>query len=174
MPTFETISFYEGGDRFTTRLDFRPHGYVNIGKDLYSFSGGKLHQHGQGALNEYYGQLNFSRIRFMVNSYQGMIKIFKTLSIEGKGKPEKIIIRTRYPYQQETDIIADEIEEKEGKLYAALLNDKLSPNVSGTEYEKMLKGDPLRAVEAEVEIIYSPGQDFELRFYRQGFLPSSG
>jgi len=174
MPTFETISFYEEGDMFTTRLDFKPHAYVNIGKDLFSFRQGELHQHDIGILNEFYGQLYVSRIRFMVNSYQGVVKIFKTLSIEGKGKPEKIIIRTFTPYEQETDLTATEIEDKEGILYAAILGDKFSPNVSGSEYEKMLKGDPLRSVEAEVEIMYAPGNDFELRFYEQGFLPSSG
>ncbi|HBF18751.1 MAG: hypothetical protein CMI36_01050 [Owenweeksia sp.] len=171
----ETIGYSEVKDRFTSRFGFIPEGFVHLGKNLYSFLNKRLFVHyGNSGNNHFYGVEHNSKIRLVCNEVPATVKIFKSIRIHGTGKPSKIVLKTSHPYPQETDIFPDEMKVIEGDIYAPILNDKFSPNVNGSEYQKMLSGDPMRSKRLEIEITYNHLTPFELRGLTIGYIRSPG
>lgn len=178
-----TWAYQPAIDKFTSQYSFRPEWYGIVGNRLASFKNGSLYIH-NGQHNDFYGQ-TYDSILAMVHSDAGnTIKEYKDISIEG-DTPDRIHFRTEVPYVQSSDLIGGSLDARtklagdfrvnEGVSYAQLFRDRLSPNVSGTFFDKMFKGDPVRGESCKSMIVYSaPASKRELKFVNLDFDESKG
>jgi hypothetical protein len=72
------------------------------------------------------------------------VKRPQAFSMESDVEPGYVHFRTEEPYVQSTDLISSQIETREGIHSAGIMRDRLSPNTSGTVFDKMANGDPMR------------------------------
>jgi hypothetical protein len=132
-------------ERWTGAYTYSPHYFITCGSELFSLKEGGIYQHNnQSLFNTFYGVQCKSRIMFVANKVPSEVKIVLSASVEGNVRPSFTHFRSEVPYEQSSDLVAGDYVDREGQFYAGLYRDRLSPNVTGTPDEKMLKGDRMR------------------------------
>jgi hypothetical protein len=164
---------YKIRKRWMGSFDWTPEGFCSLDSTLYSIKNGKLYKHGvSGSYNTFYGVQHRSRIAFVCND-QNVIKEGRVLSLES-ALPEWVHIRSEEPYEQSTDLVVGDFEAKEGVYYSAILRDRLSPNVSGTAYDKQFAGDLMRGKALLVLVQWGKGVQANFRMASIMYNVSSG
>lgn len=173
-----TIGFrdVDGMEGFTSFYSFTPEWFSKSGNLLLSFRNGKLYRHdNESAYNTFYGTQYVSGIAWVTNTPIPTIKWPASVGIQSNYTPTWVHIRTEIPYVQSTDLEGEDFVLREGFYYADVLRDRLSPNVTGSFYDKSLKGDKIRSSLLEVYVEFSTFAD-ELYVYLVKLMwqPSSG
>lgn len=161
-------------DKWTSKYSFRPDWMNLVGNRLVTFKSGKPYVHNSSVYNTFYGQPYDSAIAFVHNDAGNVTKTYMAVSVEG-DKPDFVHVRTEVPNVQSSDIRSNEFEVKEGVKYAAILRDRLSPNVQGSVGDKLLKGDRMRGESSILQVVFrSPVARKVLKLFNIVFNPSRG
>jgi hypothetical protein len=161
-------------DKWTSQYSFRPEWMTLVGNRLVSFRDGRPYIHDNATRNTFYGQAYDSVVAFNHNEAGNVTKAYLTVSVEG-SKPDIVHSRTEVPFVQSSDIRLDEFQVTEGVNYAGILRDRLSPNVSGSYEQKLLKGDRMRGEIGKFQVNYTlPTTEKNLKLFNIGFNISRG
>lgn len=166
------------GNRWMGAYTFSPEWMLINGNDLYSFENGILYSHNDttpGNFNTFYDVSHRSRIMLACNTEPSKVKSFKSISVEASQEPVFTHIRSEYPYTQSSDLLATDYRDREGMFYAGFYKDRLSPNVTGSYDERMLKGDPMKTAALRILLEFEcTNQLLILRFVNILFNNSKG
>lgn len=99
--------------------------------------------------NRFFGTDYPVRICLPANFNQSLLKTLNNIALEGSDIPGFTVAMTIVPNTQITDLSSTDTDEtgrpiwsnQQGNLYATFLNDRLSPNASGTADQKIFTGD---------------------------------
>ncbi len=182
-----SVGFSIDNERWTS---FYTHGgpYVYHGGRMYNFMRSEYHINIMGArrsgglfifnkdssTNAFYLQNRDSFIAYPVNEAPNNIKIFHAFSIEGDRAPSTTYLETRHPNNQITNMVTADCELKEGVYYAPIYRDRISPNVSGSNDEKMFTGDKMRGNVGFFTNYFTTPSAFTIRFINVNVKNSSG
>lgn len=155
----------DGEEGWTAHYEFTPEWFSKSGNLLLSFRNGKLYRHdNKTAYNTFYGTEYKSGIAFVVNQPAAIVKWAGSIGVQANDTPTWIHIRTENPYIQSSDLEDEDMRLREGIYYGEIRRDRLSPNATGTYFEKSLKGDKMRSSLLEVYVEFSTFAD-ELLVY---------
>ena len=173
-----TIGFrdVDGVEGFTSFYSFTPEWFSKSGNLLLSFRNGKLYRHdNELAYNTFYSTQYNSGIAWVVNNPVPVIKWAAAIGVQSNYAPSWVHIRTEIPYVQSSDLEDEDMVLREGFYYADVLRDRLSPNATGSYYDRSLRGDKMRSSLLEVYVEFSTFAD-ELYVYlvKTMWQPSSG
>jgi hypothetical protein len=167
-------AFQPSLDKWTSQYSFRPEWMTLVGNRLVSFRDGKPYVHDSATRNTFYGQTYDSVVALNHNEAGNVTKAYLTVSVEGT-KPDLVHSRTEVPFVQSSDIRLAEFEVKEGVNYAPVLRDRLSPNVTGSFEQKLLKGDKIRGEIGKFQVNYTlPTTEKNLKLFNIGYNISRG
>ena len=166
-------SFQSDGDAWNGAMSFRPEWMANIKNRLATFRKGKLYIH-DGTPNRFYDQ-DFDSVVAVSHSEDGnTIKEYTNVHVEGI-KPTRVHIRTEVPYVQSSDLVAADFRDKEGVHYAAIRKDRLSHNITGDYFKKLIFGDKMRGEIGKIQLVFSSVTSKRgFKFVNIGFNMSSG
>jgi hypothetical protein len=172
-----TLSFDEGGhlsdmgaNRWKSYLNFIPEGYVNLGNDLFTFKSGNIWLQESGLYNNFYGVLYPMKLRLYFNEYPKDFKVFQAMIIDtinnkfdssnpnARWMASKIytLSSSEYPLGMLTDILM--FTTKEGKLFAPIPFDTLTPGSQSTMWKK-INGRNMRGSVLIVELECTTSQN---------------
>ncbi len=148
-------------------------GFTTLDSTLYTVKSGKLYKHNvSGSYNTFFGTQHRSKLATVCND-ANEIKEFQSIAIEAT-KPEWVHARSEDPYEQSTDLVGGDFENKEGVYYASLFRDRLSPNISGSVEDKQFAGDVMRTKALLMLIQWGVGVNAGFRMISVGYNNSSG
>lgn len=162
-----TIAFrdIDGMEGWSSFYSFQPEWFARSGNLLLSFVNGKLYRHdNEDAYNTFYGIEYTSGIAWVVSQPAALIKWAAAIGIQSNYTPTWVHIRTENPYIQSSDLEDEDFRFREGLYYGEIRRDRLSPNESGSFFDKSLKGDKMRSSLLEVYAEFSTFAD-ELYVY---------
>lgn len=160
----------DGLEGWTSFYSFIPEWFSKSGNLLLSFKNGKLYRHdNETTYNRFYGTSYASGIAFVVNQPAAIVKWAGSIGVQANDTPTWIHIRTENPYIQSSDLEDEDMRLREGIYYGEIRRDRLSPNATGTYFEKSLKGDKMRSSLLEVYVEFSTFAE-ELNVYLIKFM----
>lgn len=164
--------------RWAAPHNYQTEGFIDVRDYLYSAKDGSMYQHNNNngtddTYAKWYNESVKPSIGFIVNEEPNIVKQFLTLSVEGNMEPTFCVLLTEIPNVQITDI-TDSWVNREGILYAPILRDRLSPNVSGTYDAKLFTGDRLRSNWCKVYIEFTTNELLQVRFFNCGAMKDAG
>jgi len=170
---FRDIDGYEG---WSTVYSFIPEWFTSINNVLISFVDGKLYTHdNEESYNTFYGTQYKSGIAFVVNAPQALVKWPAAIGFLSNDAPSWVHVRTEIPYIQSSDLEDEEFVLREGYHYASILMDRLSPNETGTYFERSLKGDRMRSAWIEFYAEFSTfASELNINIIKVLWQPSTG
>jgi len=143
--TYNTLSFDEDMQGWTSFYDYKPNHGDNLRNDFYTFKEGKIWKHYSTAVTRgnFYNQNNDSTVYLVFNPDPSVIKTFKTINYEGRSGWEVTdfytetdtslpIARTQNILtlaDMESQLFANLFKKKETKYFANVIN--TSPAISG-------------------------------------------
>ncbi len=140
-----TLSFTKAKPGWTHRYSFTPEYYGQLRNEYVSFVNGQLWLHNRGVSKNYYGVQYPMEMVLPCNPYPSVNKMFKGLMLNCSGKyavPElKIEPYEGIPTGMESELTIAHFTTKDGKQYAAIQRDKLTPNK--TIAEGWINGRPM-------------------------------
>lgn len=172
----KTLSFKLGGEKWLSSQSYESESFCVLANELYAFKAGKPYRHNAGNVNTFFGVYNNSKVMCVLNDLPTEIKSFENIEIDSDRAPIFVQLMTEAPYTQESDIVANEFDVREGRYYANLWRDRLSPNTPGYADTKMNFGDKMRGEYMNVMLEYdvSNNINFILNFVALGFIRSLG
>jgi hypothetical protein len=133
---------------------------------------GKLYQHNvSGSYNNFYGTQYRSKIALVCNK-DNTVKEFQTVAVEG-SQPEWSHFRTEEPFEQSSDLIASDFENKEGVYYSPVYRDRLTPNASSFT-QAQISGDEMRTKALRCMVQWNSNQLIYFRTISFGYNQSTG
>jgi hypothetical protein len=143
--TYNTLSFDEDVQGWTSFYDYKPNHGDNLRNDFYTFKEGKIWKHYSTTVTRgnFYNQNNDSTVHLVFNPDVSVIKTFKTINYEGRSGWEVTdfytetdtslpIARTQNILtlaDMESQLFANLFKKKETKYFANVIN--TSPATSG-------------------------------------------
>jgi hypothetical protein len=164
--------------KWATPHNYETEYFINLRDYLFSAKNGSMYQHNNDngtdeTYSKWYGVSVKPAIGFIINEEPNIVKQYLTLSIEGNTEPTHCIALTEQPNIQITDI-TDEWVNREGILYASILRDRISPNVSGSYDDKLFTGDRLRSNWCKIYVEFTTNELLQIRFFNCGAFPDAG
>jgi hypothetical protein len=160
----KTFAFNEKENRWTAIYNFVPDWYGKIADVLVSFKNAMLYTHDDTVnVSKFYNIPYKSWFAFVASQPMNLVKRYQGVSLETDEAPDYVHIRTELPNIQSSDIIESEFSELEGVPYASFRKDGLSPNVSGTRFDKQAKGDDIVGRYAKILVEYAKNTKFVTR-----------
>jgi hypothetical protein len=156
---------------------FTPEHYDNYGVKLLGFKNGLMYKHNDpaGIDNNFFGVQYKTKVIFVSNFNPKLIKLYKSVSVEGNMAPMYTVFYTQDPNEQITDLVETDWVNQEGVWKAAILRDRLSPNVAGTAEVKLFRGDEIRTPALKVMMEFTTTtKKLKLKFVNIGFHESVG
>lgn len=116
----ETITYTEAGKGWVCFNSYIPDWMVSMNNSLYTFQNGELYQHHTNETrNEYYGTTYDSTVTPIFNQNPTVVKMFKTIELEGDSKWQADITT-----DADTGVVElDYYKEKEGDQFAFIRRD---------------------------------------------------
>jgi len=173
----KTVGFDTISNRWKYSLGFISDFMESIGNNLYAFRDGSMYRLNadMSNRNKFFDITQPARICLTSTLDPSTPRIARSISIEATKAPEFTHVYSSYPNVQATDLIKEDYKKREGVFYSNIKRDRLSPNVTGTEIDKMNYGDPIKGVVPYVMVEFStPDQDLKLNFVNIGARESSG
>lgn len=161
----KTLVYKIAGEKWMGSYSFISDGFVSLNNELHTFSQGLYKNNNTSAYNTFFGTVYPSKLMFTCNQNPSEVKTIKAIGLEADATPTWTHIRTEWPNVQSTELLNTEYTDKEGRYYASLFRDRLSPNTSGSVDVKMLGGDVMRGQYVLVNIEFAgAGSQLNLRF----------
>ena len=173
----KTVTFNNEKNKWISTFQFLPEWMELVNTDVFMFKNGVLWKKEADLTNynTFFGVQQPLRLAFTPNSNPSEVKDVANLGIESNLPPDYSVIMSDYPNQQITDIVASEFTQKEGVWYAAVPRDRLSPNSSGTAFERSLVGDFVKSVTPLICLEWQKYNGLlEVDFVNVGCLTSKG
>lgn len=127
-------------DRWMGSFSMPAETFIRVAGDMYSCYGGVLYKHNQDT-DTIYGQPYTSRVMYVVNQNPDKMKMFLSKAFNAGGKPSFVHFRTEDPFIQSSDLLESDFAVKEGEFCAAILRNRLDPNVTGTPLQRQMRGE---------------------------------
>lgn len=173
----KTLVFKISENKWSTPHGYEPEMFCNVGSYLFSFKSGKMWQNNtNNAYNNFFGVAGKSKIMMVARNPESPSQIMtaQTISVEANLKPTFTHFRTETPNVQSSDLTTTDYKDREGVFYSHVLRDRLSPNVSGTALQKMVKGDKIRGPWFFVMAEWDTQSLLQLKFINIGFNVTPG
>lgn len=170
----KTVVFSEATGRFAWNFNAVPGWWGRVGDKLLSFKAGTLWSHDASSLGTYHGIQYPAWVAMCFNQPPNEVKRLQGFSLEADGKPEYVHFRTEGPFVQSSDLLANEIDTREGIHSASARRDRLSPNTAGTVVDKLLKGDEMRGRFHKVLFEWRKTNSFVARIFNLIYRSSTG
>jgi hypothetical protein len=173
--TGKVLVYKISAERWVGSYTFTPDYLIGSGTELFSLRAGGIFQHNSNTVfSTFYGVPYPARIMFASNANPSKVKIYLSASIEGSDSPVFTHLRSEVPYEQSSDLVTGDYVSREGQYYAGFLRDRLSPNVTGSADEKMIKGDRMRTAALRVMMEFRRQTLTYVRFANVTYNISSG
>ncbi len=142
----KTFGFGLRRDKFLSTYPYVADLFEYAGLNMFSSVNGLFYKHNDTSLpdNNFYGVQYTTKLMFVANSNPFKVKVFSNIIVEANMAPVHCIFYSVSPYEQITDLVATDFIFKEGKYYANILRDRLSPNTQGDADFKLYHGDKMR------------------------------
>lgn len=135
----ETIAWNEKYNQFSTFYSFIPENMCTNGTGIVSFKNGSLYTHNTNALQaNFYNIQYYPEIWIVLNEQPSIVKVLEAVGEETDSPWPVYAITT--PSNQLSDIDITDFRQMEDNQYAAVLRDKLTPNV----VNPLFQGDAMR------------------------------
>lgn len=166
--------YVNDSDKWFGRRSFIPQWIASVGNRLCTFKDGMPYIHDDDDNpNGFYGVDYDSVISSVHNEGGNNIKVYRAVSIEGDCF-DIVHFRTEVPFTQSTDL-RDEFVEKEGVWYAGIRRDRISPNVTASYDEALVRGEELRGELTKFQGVFlSPSSTKSFKFVNIKFENSRG
>jgi hypothetical protein len=97
----------------------------------------------------------------LVNYQPNNVKVMETVFSESNVAPAQVIMRNFVPFEQGSDLLSTDFTNLEGKFYAVILRDRLTPNDNAgapfsSYFAALYGGDPMRTAAMFVMAEYDP------------------
>ena len=143
---YQTLSFDESVQGWTSLLTYRPSFIFSLSSTLFTTNSGKLYQHyGSSNYCEFYGLVEDSDVTVVLNAKPSTVKVFQTINYEGSSDwtvdslnassgdvaqvpISKYVLPTNLS-SFSTDLFTNSFKRKENKYFANILNN--SPATAG-------------------------------------------
>lgn len=161
---------WQGAFRFVSE------GFVSIQNKLFSFKNGQLYIH-NSLTNQcvFYGTQDRARIMCLSNSLPQIPKSYNNMAVQANMKPIFTYLYNDYPYQQSSDLIADDYRSLEGVFYSPIYRNKLIPTATGYNINGLLTGEKMRAESLKIMLEFDVSEkQLEFRFLDIGYSTSAG
>ena len=137
--SYETLSFDESVQGWTSRLSYKPSWAFSLSSTFFTTNTGKLYQHyGSASYCNFYGTAYDSTVTVILNAKPSTVKVFQTINYEGStdwtvtalnsssGDIGQVPI-TKYVLPTSlatfsTDLFTNSFKKKENKYFANILN----------------------------------------------------
>lgn len=135
----ETVAWNEKYNQFSTFYSFIPENMCTNGTGIVSFKNGSLYTHNTNALQaNFYNTQYYPEIWIVLNEQPSIVKVLEAVGEETDSPWPVYAITT--PSNQLSDIDITDFRQMEDNQYAAVLRDKLTPNV----VNPLFQGDAMR------------------------------
>jgi len=139
----KTVVFSLSDNKWVSDYQFLGEQYDYFENRFFGFKNGAPYEFNKNTStwNTWFGTQYPVRVCWVVNKPLSGLKDMSEIVMESSVAPDFTVVYTTLPNTQITDLVNTDYVSKEGILYAKLLRDRLSPNVSGTADQKLLNGD---------------------------------
>jgi len=137
--SFNTLSFDETVQGWTSRLSFKPSWIFSLSSTFFTTNSGKLYQHyGSSAYSRFYDQVFPSTVKVVLNAQPSTVKVFKTINYEGTNDwtansiiassgdvgqvPISKYVQPTSLSDYSTELFTNSFKKKENKYFANILN----------------------------------------------------
>lgn len=134
------FSFNNQMNRWTKTMDLPTEHLAKLPNLMAAFKDGDLWLHDTGRANFFGVQYPWS-VSVLTKDNMPVTKQPKWLSVEGSDKPDWTHIRTLKPNEQSSDLLASDYRDYEGRKYADIKRDRLTPGMDFKQDAPVLKGD---------------------------------
>jgi hypothetical protein len=143
----DTIAFSEIKKRWTTFYSYVPDYMITNNIGLITFSKGLLYKHNASSFYcNFYGVQYTMKMRFLSNIEPSYVKVFNNIFVEASHKFSAPSITNKYG--QQSTLILDDFEDREGVFKAAFWKDSATPNTTNP----LIEGDELRCHSLDVTL----------------------
>jgi hypothetical protein len=169
----ETITFYEGDNRWKSFWSFTPEWMDGFGVKLVSWIDGQLHVHNVNeSRGNLYGTFYPAELHVVSNAESFNVKTYLTIGENSNKVWEAYEITTpaddAHPNGQVTESLKDDFVMKEGVYYAPILRDANTPNV---QYP-LIQGDPIKGRTAKFKLRNSDTTPVEMYSFNVNIIAS--
>lgn len=149
----ETLTFYEGDNRWKSFWSFNPEWMDGFGVKLVSWINGKLNVHNVNeSYGSQYGTFRPAELHVVSNAESFNVKTYLTIGENANKIWEAYEITTpadeAHPNGQLTESLKDDFVMREGVYYAPILRDANTPNV---QYP-LIEGEPIKGRTAKFKL----------------------
>lgn len=157
-------------------IKFCAEGFITMTNKLFSFKNGQLYLHNSITSQcVFYGAQERAKIMFLSNLFPEVPKSYNNMTVQANMKPVFTYVYNDYPYQQSSDLIADDYKSLEGVFYSPIYRNKLIPTSTGYNINGLLTGEKMRSESLKILMEFDVSQkQLELRFVDIGFSISQG
>lgn len=161
---------------FQGAYTFYAENFVTLQNNLYSFKNGLTYLHNQtNSYNNFFGVQCKSSVAVVSNLSANVPKVYNNIGVEANMIPTFVYFYNNFPYQQSSDLIADDFNDLEGIYYATIYRNKLVPTVDGFTTDGLLTGEKMRGVTMFILFQFEVNQTpLELKFLNIGLDVSLG
>jgi hypothetical protein len=137
-------------------------GFSYINDNVYAWKDGQLWiMNNPDNPCNFFGVQYTCKIMLLVNAAPNNVKVMETVFSESNVVPSQVIMRNFVPYEQGSDLLATDFTLQEGKYYATILRDRLTPNNNAgapfpSFFAALFGGDPMRTPAMFVMAEYDP------------------
>lgn len=132
--------------KWSAPVEYSPEMFCAVGNRTFAFKSGKPWENETNSLyNKFFGTEVSAKIMGVARGEK--VSTWLNIAVETNETPSYAHFRTEDPNVQHTDLSYSNDKEwsiREGVHYAKIMCDRLSPNVTGTADEKLIKGDRMR------------------------------
>ena len=143
----KTLVYKYEMDKWVGAYRYNAETFIRLGSNLYSIKAGKFYLHNTSSTT-IYGVPIISKVMCVFPIHDTM-QTFDSIEVSANIQPDFVHLRTESPNVQSSDIFGNadptisEFTNKEGNWYAPIRRDRLSPNVTGSYFNKELTGDKM-------------------------------
>ncbi|HYD91381.1 MAG TPA: hypothetical protein VEA37_07845, partial [Flavobacterium sp.] len=139
--TAETLAFNEKENQWSSFYSYVPETMCSNGIDIISFKNGGLWKHNENAFQaNFYGVQYQPEVWVTLNAEYSNVKVMQAVGLESEGVWTATITT---PGGQETNLILEDFQFKEGMQYAPLWRDINTPNIIPPSLP-LFEGDEMR------------------------------
>ena len=137
----KTLVYKYEMDKWQSAYTYNAETFVRLGSNLYSIKSGKFYIHNTNSTT-IYGVAIISKV-MCVFPIPDTMQTFNSIEVSANIPPDFMHLRTESPNVQSSDLVIGDFTNKEGNFYAPLYRDRLSPNATGSYFNKELTGDKM-------------------------------